>query len=508
MRYLFFAFFFLIHSLLICGQITFQKSYNVADFLSTDAGWSIISDSLDLVLNIGTNCKIANNTVDCQSLMRTDEYGIEKWTKFYTHTYPYGFNISEMKILPNGGYLVCGEAGSPNSGGWMPCLMKLNEYGDTIWFKCYDDIDKNFSRHIHIQENGEFLLQGTGKFDVNEIHAFVLKANENGEKEWDTIIDIGMPRFRGGDFAVMSNGDMVLGYQCSPLSNEESLALTRTESLGSVIWTKTLQTNESDNYCNAYMTPLHNGGFVLGYCIDTSSSSIQYGKPPKLFATDSLGNLTWTYTFTGSKRRTITRLITASNGDIIGSGFRVLDDGMYGWLFRLTQEGELLWKRAYRPEQTVPGDILSQLNDVTETLDGGIAAVGIMLDSFPGGGISPDVWLLKVAADGCFTPGCTDSILTAAVEPAGGIFKSERQVFFRLSPNPVSDAARLAFYNQAPKNAVVRVFNAQGRQVREQEVPAGSGETAVDFPGQPPGLYSIVFEIEGQIVQAEKIVKL
>jgi len=335
-----------------------------------------------------------------------------------------------------------------------------------------------------------------------------MKLDSLGVKLWDKIIDIGSPQYIGEDFAVLPNGDMAFGYRNSPVQDyQETLALTRTDSLGNVLWTKEYQNNE-DDYCRAYMTPLHNGGFVLGYCIDTSSSSIQYGKPPKLFATDSLGNLAWTYTFTGAKRRTITRLITASNGDIIGSGYRFIDGNQYGWLFRLTQQGELLWKRAYRPDQSVPVNIISELNDVVETPDGGIAAIGTMLDSFPGGGISPDVWLLKVAADGCFTPGCTDSILTAAVEPTGGIYKSERQVFFRLSPNPVGGEAGLAFFNPVPKDAVVRVFNAQGQPVREQEVPVGSEEARVDFSGLPAGLYSIVFEIEGKIVQSEKIVKL
>jgi hypothetical protein len=352
------------------------------------------------------------------------------------------------------------------------------------------------------------LVYGAGSIAPNHQHAFVMQTNANGEMEWVKAIDVNSPQYRGGDFSLLENGDLVFGYKSSPLENyNHTLALTRTDPLGDVLWTKTYQTNE-DDYCNAYMTPLHNGGFALGYCIDTSSSSIQYGKPPKLFATDSFGNLTWTYTFTGSKRRTITRLITASNGDIIGSGFRVLDDGMYGWLFRLTQEGELLWKRAYRPAQPIPGNILSRLNNVVETLDGGIAAIGIMMDSFPGGGISGDVWLLKVDSDGCFTPGCTDSIVTATVERRGGVLHSERQVFFRLSPNPVGGEAGLAFFNPVPKDAVVRVFNAQGQPVREQEVPVGSEEARVDFSGLPPGLYSIVFEIEGKIVQAEKIVKL
>ena len=501
------AFIFFINSVCSYSQITFQTNYNPPDFISADAGWSLTADTLDLLMNIGTKCEMDGIIFDCQSIMKVNEYGEEKWNKYYIHTYPYNYNISEIKLLPGDGFIVCGEAGSPEMGGWMPCLMKINENGDTIWFRCYDDVDKNFGKHVQVLPNGHFAFQGTGKPSENEIHAFVIRTNDLGEKKWDTIIDFGIPRYRGGDFYVLQSGEMVFGYKWSPLSNQESLSLTKTDSLGKVTWTKILQTNESDNYCNAYMTPLLNGGFVLGYCIDTSSSSIQYGKPPKLFSTDSLGNLKWTYTFTGAKRRTITQLITASNGDIIGSGFRILDDGMYGWLFRLTQEGQLLWKRAYRPDQPVPGNILSQLNDVVETPDGGIAAVGIMLDSFPGGGITPDVWLLKVDADGCLTPGCTDSIVTATVERRGGVLHSGRQVFFRLWPNPVSGEAQLAFYQPAPPGTRLRVFNAQGLPVAQQEVPPGSDSANLDFSGLPPGLYLVQYLRQGRVLQVEKVVK-
>ncbi len=389
----------------------------------------------------------------------------------------------------------------------MPCLMKLDESGDTIWFKCFDDIDKDFGIHLEVLGNGKILLQGTGKTGTNEIHAFVLKANENGEKVWDTIIDIGAPRFRGGDFAVISNGDLVLGYKSSPLSNQESLALTRTDSLGNVIWTKILQTNESDNYCQAYMTPLLNGGFVLGYCDpDWDVGDILV----HLFGTDSLGNLEWEYVFPKRSPR-LRRLITASNGDIIGCGIQKIEEGVtgdYGFIFRMTQEGELLWKRAYQPEQPVPIDIFSELNDVIETPDGGIAAIGTMIDSLPDSSSwSLDVWLLKVDADGCLTPGCTDSIVTATVERRGGVLHSGRQVFFRLWPNPVSGEAQVAFYQPAPQGARLRVFNAQGMPVAQQDVPPGSTAARMDFSGLPPGLYLVQYLRQGRVLQVEKVVR-
>jgi len=491
--------------LLTYSQInTFQQNYDV-DNGTSDSGYYMASDGNELVLGSGTLCKFDNIELGCDGLLKVDSLGNLLWQKIY-HAFPYSFDGRKIKHAFGDGYLFCGSAFS--STGFHPFLMRLDENGDSLWLRFYVDSLMKKAGDFEIKGDGKILVYGAGSIAPNYQHAFVMLTDANGEKEWVTTIDVNSPQYRGGDFHLLGNKDMVFGYKRSPLDNfEHTLALTRTDSLGNVLWTKEYQTNE-DDYCNAYMTPLHNGGFTLGYCDpnwDVGDILLH------LFGTDSLGKLEWDYVFPKRSPR-LRRLITASNGDIIGCGIQSVegdDGGEFGWLFRLTQQGELLWKRAYRPDQSVPVNIISELNDVVETPDGGIAAIGTMMDSLPdGSGWGLDVWLLKVAADGCFTPGCTDSILTAAVEPAGGIFKSERQVFFRLSPNPVNDEARLVFYNQAPKNAAVRVFNAQGRQVREVEVPPGSGETVVDFSGQPAGLYSIVFEIEGQIVQAEKIVKL
>ena len=490
--------------LLTYSQInTFQQNYDV-DNGTSDSGYYMTSDGNDLILGSGTLCKCGNIELGCDAIIKVDSSGNLIWQKIY-HTYPFSFNAGVIKNGPNGGYLLSGSAYSSN--GFRPFLMRLDEQGDSLWLKFFEEVDKSKAFDIHVKDNGSILLQGNGSSAQYYQHLWIMQVNKTGEKEWDKIIDIGSPQYLGKDFAVLPNGDLAFGYRNSPIQDyQETLALTRTDSLGNVLWTKEYQTNE-DDYCNAYMTPLLNGGFVLGYCIDTSGFNMQYNRPPKLFATDSLGNLVWTYTFTGKYRRTITKLITASNGDIIGSGFRILDDGMYGWLFRLTQQGQLLWKRAYRPEQAWPGNILSELNDVTETPDGGIAAIGSMLDTLPNGTINLDVWLLKVDADGCLTPGCTDSIVTATVERQGGVLYTGRQVFFRLWPNPVSGEAQVAFYQPAPQGARLRVFNAQGMPVAQQDVPPGSTAAQVDFSGLPPGLYLVQYLRQGRVLQVEKVVR-
>ncbi len=498
------VFFFFTH--LVIAQIsTFQNNYNTTDYNISDNGEDIVATKDRFLLKSTLPCTDSSGAIVlCTGMIMIDSVGNVVWKNIYD-AYPFALGILDIKLLPAGDFASCGAIGTNE--GFRPYVFRMTSSGDTLWSKTYQDAAKKKATKIIANKDGGFLIQGYGSTGQYLQHVWIMKTDSLGIKQWDKIIEIGSPQYIGEDFAVLPNGDLAFGYRNSPVQDyQETLALTRTDSLGNVLWTKEYQTNE-DDYCNAYMTPLLNGGFVLGYCIDTSGFNMQYNRPPKLFATDSLGNLVWTYTFTGKYRRTITKLITASNGDIIGSGFRILDDGMYGWLFRLTQQGQLLWKRAYRPEQAWPGNILSELNDVTETPDGGIAAIGSMLDTLPNGTINLDVWLLKVDADGCLTPGCTDSIVTATVERQGGVLYTGRQVFFRLWPNPVSGEAQVAFYQPAPQGARLRVFNAQGMPVAQQDVPPGSTAAQVDFSGLPPGLYLVQYLRQGRVLQVEKVVR-
>jgi hypothetical protein len=433
-----------------------------------------------------------------------DSVGNVVWKNIYD-AYPFALGILDIKLLPAGDFASCGAIGTNE--GFRPYVFRMTSSGDTLWSKTYQDAAKKKATKIISNKNGGFLIQGYGSTGQYLQHVWIMKTDSLGIKQWDKIIEIGSPQYIGEDFAVLPNGDLAFGYRNSPVQDyQETLALTRTDSLGNVLWTKEYQTNE-DDYCNAYMTPLLNGGFVLGYCDpDWDVGDILV----HLFGTDSLGNLEWEYVFPKRSPR-LRRLITASNGDIIGCGIQKIEEGVtgdYGFIFRMTQEGELLWKRAYQPEQPVPIDIFSELNDVIETPDGGIAAIGTMIDSLPDSSSwSLDVWLLKVDADGCLTPGCTDSIVTATVERRGGVLHSGRQVFFRLWPNPVSGEAQVAFYQPAPQGARLRVFNAQGMPVAQQDVPPGSTAARMDFSGLPPGLYLVQYLRQGRVLQVEKVVR-
>jgi hypothetical protein len=115
----------------------------------------------------------------------------------------------------------------------------------------------------------------------------------------------------------------------------------------------------------------------------------------------------------------IRRLIVADNGDIVGTGIisSVVDElGESGFLFRVTSQGHLKWKRAIRVNKgfdlTVP-DIFpyeTGLEDLTELSNGDLIAIGYVRkyvgNSLPDGPYNYDIWIVRTSSEGCLWQDC------------------------------------------------------------------------------------------------------
>lgn len=115
----------------------------------------------------------------------------------------------------------------------------------------------------------------------------------------------------------------------------------------------------------------------------------------------------------------IRRLKVADNGDIIGAGIisSVTDElGESGFLFRVSPQGQLKWKRAIRVNKgfdpTIPQIFPYEtgLEDLTELANGDLIAVGDVRkyvgNSLPDGPYNYDIWVVRTSGEGCLWEDC------------------------------------------------------------------------------------------------------
>ena len=121
----------------------------------------------------------------------------------------------------------------------------------------------------------------------------------------------------------------------------------------------------------------------------------------------------------GQRLYHINRLVVAQNGDLILAGAisAVGDElGQSGFIARLSPQGILKWKRAFRVNQnfdpTLPEDFpyLAGFNDLVELPGGDLLAAGYVRKYV--GGIPPaspynfDIWIVRTSSEGCLGDDC------------------------------------------------------------------------------------------------------
>jgi hypothetical protein len=170
----------------------------------------------------------------------------------------------------------------------------------------------------------------------------------------------------------------------------------------------------------------------------------------------------------------------------------------------------LLWEKYYSSALS-PANLL-QFNEVVEAPDGGITAIGFILEQDSIGAIpNGNVWLVHLDSAGCFMPDCVSDtiVITDVLEPENAEAHSERSVFFNVAPNPSVGTMRVVFQQPLPwRQARLRVWDARGQAVQQQILVQGALEAQVDLADFPPGLYLVALEAEGRVWQTEKVLRV
>ena len=195
----------------------------------------------------------------------------------------------------------------------------------------------------------------------------------------------------------------------------------------------------------------------------------------------------------------ILRVITAANGDIIGGGFRVPNYQTYdyGWMFRVSPEGEVKWNRFYSDSLVRPWNAFG-IHDLAETPEGDIIATGIVTDTIGGDNFSLNVLLLRVGADGCLQKDCDDR--TQYITPVQEVFRvpfGASPARLEVSPNPVGAQLRVVLPEAGGPARQLEWYGLSGRQLGTVAVEAHQREATLPTEDLPTGAYWLLLREAG-----------
>lgn len=344
----------------------------------------------------------------------------------------------------------------------------------------------------------------------NNIFRFIKKIHTNGE-----IIDsINIDYEPGGlviAFDTCSNGYFMLQRirDFNTITMERMHGIfRRTDMQGIPIWEHYLgATTQTDaGFCLVSMPD--NKVAVSWASPDTIINGDESAYPYRTYVAclnGENGNLLWRVFFDQPWARELAGLRLARNGDILGVGTD-LGEGS-GWLFRISPEGELRWSRTY--DITSPNFYGGgQLFDLAEAPDGGIAATGYFVTYDAQGVLQSNVWLLKVDANGCLTPNCTEMIvdITVGVDPVA--LPTTTKNDFNLYPIPANNYV-FAYYDLPYPNepAILYLYDLQGKLVLQTNLDPNSHTQSIAIHQLAEGIYIYHVEQNKQLIYSGKLLK-
>ncbi len=499
------------------AQSTFSKSIDLEGNANHGYALKVVEDGY--IILAGT--EYLTSTIKYANILKTDTEGELLWAKHYKNEF--GDFVTHL-AYSNVGIALMGNENIYLSGGITYAdknrdifLMKADMFGDSIWMKTFGSDLDDFNATVMPHSDNSLLLYNMVKVS-NNINDFVIRLIETdfeGNILWEKTYTGGYPNITLVDILLLDNGDFVLSYMTCEvpgicgLGDLKTLNVARFDSQGEEMWKQEIYSFYWENLNGQFpiMTALDDGGLIVAFYKDNLGEG--YHSPPTLFWLDSLGNVVHEYDFLPDREKHIRHLYKTSSGTIIGVGLidRGQDGYDYGgWVFAMSQEGELLWSRNII-DQRLPLT-WGRFNAVQETQDGGLIITGFTIDTIAvnHSNFNQNIWLVKLDSMGCLEPDCADlQVLTGSTEPE---IQDTAQPF-RIFPNPLNGGTLYLECN--PDHFIKEEFSlsirdAIGRTLFKTRIQAGN-ISSLDVSFLQKGIYLISIEDEnGQQLQMEKLV--
>ncbi len=268
-------------------------------------------------------------------LIRTNANGDTLWTRMFMGSFPYNnrSEAHEVIITSDSGYAIVGTSNK------YVTLIKTNSVGDLQWSKSYggSKLDEGFS--VKQTVDGGFIIAGsTESYGQGYKDVYLLKTDSNGELLWSKTYGGNRIEF-ANHIEITSDGGCILtgptsGFGIGSIYDTD-LFLMKTDSTGNMIWAYTYGEQEYEEGLSVKQT-IDNGYIATGY-----TNSFGPGlESVYLVKTDSLGSIIWSRTYGGSSTEYGNDVIETQNGYAITGSTRNFSQGLMDvFLLRVDELG-------------------------------------------------------------------------------------------------------------------------------------------------------------------------
>lgn len=458
---------FLIIILSTKSQVTFQKTYGGNGY---DFGLSVQQTTDEGYILFGSTNSFGNGSQDMY-LIKTDYLGNELWSQTYGGP-DWEFGISAQQTT-DGGYILCGAYSGVSDD--TLTMIKTDQNGNEIWNKRYSGtVDRDVGQFVQQTSDGGFLAVGFTGPSFNE-HIYMVKTDFSGNKEWSQVHESNGREYAVGVRETVDGGYILVGQTNNTPTGSTNMLLTKTDSSGDILWSKTFGTSSDEIGRSIYITD-DNGFIILGY-EDFAGGNLY------LVKTDFLGNEEWSKYYGETGWDTGHSVQQTSDGGYILAGRKqdTVSDENHMYSIKTDPIGNVEW------EYTYPNGIMSDASSLDQTSDGGYILLGSSLDTT--GVNNTDFYLVK-----------TNGIGYASID-----YKEIQSLKVNAYPNPFTEYTTIELNDTRYPEFSVSLINSNG-QVVKPTLKSKEGKVKIEREGLTSGLYYFKLTSKGQPLASGKLI--
>ena len=452
------------------AQILFQRHYGGT---LDDGGSSVLQTDDGGYIIAGRAMSYGNGSNDIY-VLKTDANGNELWSKIYGGN---GWDAPfEIKKTLDNCYVIAGETSSFGTGASDAFLMKIDNNGDSLWFKTYGGVQDDGASGVNVCNDNSFIVTGvTSSFGDGQCQIYLIRTDENGDTLWTKKHG---PSYANcfGNSVIQTNDDGFIISGTFSYGNPK-LYIIKTNSVGDTLWTKKYEYNGM--YSGSTIRETNDGNYVvLGTVVNMANVS-----DIRLMGINQIGDTLFTKDYGGINNEVGGEVqLTYDNGFIItGLTQSYGEGGKDVFLIKTDENGGVHWTKTFGGADDDWG------TSVQQTTDNGYIISGYT-KSF---GNNYDVYLIK-----------TDENGVASFEK---IIPTSQT--FKLFPNPSDGVFTLQWNGINEKNVMIQIFNLQGQEVYKTIINAeAQNSLQVNLDNKPNGIYIVQFNGKNTILNHKAII--
>jgi hypothetical protein len=321
---------------------------------------------------------------------------------------------NSVQQTADGGYVIVGHTKTFGVGDNDVYLIKTNANGDTLWTRTFGDLGNDQGKSVQQTADGGYIITGlSSSFGAGDIDVFIIKADSNGNTVWTKTFGGSLMDF-GYCVSELADGSFVIAGETRSFgAGLGDVYLIKLSSAGDSLWTKTYGGPDAD-WANSIASCMDGGVIMAG----TTKSFGAGDFDVYLVKTDSSGSLLWSKTYGRTNTDVgVSVSQTADSGFIITGNTRSFGAGGTDvYLVKTDSAGDTLWTRAYG------GTSFDYGTSVQQTADRGYIIAGYTQSFFASGS---DVYLIKTDSSGAIAwsrtySGTTTELSYAVQQTADG----------------------------------------------------------------------------------------